>query len=141
MRASLGDRWQRGSFVSEKGILMFYTRRAILALVVVACTVAVAMAQPNVTTMSGKIQEVDATTSRFTLRAPEGTLTAFQAPPGFLATLQPGDAVEVMMAGSNAMIIRKQDEAAPSAGVDMRPRPPPDGMEETPTSDERRPGP
>jgi len=116
------------------------TRCYILALVVVACAVTSVMAQPDVTTVSGTIQEVDATTGRFTLRAPEGTLTAFHAPTGFLATLQPGDAVEVMTAGSNAMINRKQDETAPSVGEDTPPRPQPDAIEETPPPDERRPG-
>jgi hypothetical protein len=104
---------------------MYRTLRLTFALALVAVAVASVVAQSNVTTMSGTIEAVNAPAGHFTLRSAEGTLTALPAPEEVLASLQPGDAVEVLMAGPNAMIIRKLSSAPPSALYSALPRSPP----------------
>ena len=105
---------------------MCSTLRLTLTLILVALAVASVGAQSNVTTMSGTIQAVDTTAGHFTLRSAEGTLTELPASKEVLAILQPGDAVEILMAGPNAMIIRKLSSAPPSALHSALPRPAPD---------------
>jgi hypothetical protein len=93
---------------------------------------------PDVTRVSGMIQEVDPIAGRFTLQSTAGTLTELHAPPALLSTLQTGDVVEVMMAGSNAMILRRQASGPPPAAGETLP---PQEEAETPRpspSDESR---
>jgi hypothetical protein len=105
---------------------MCATRRLTLALVLIALAVVSVGAQFNVTTVSGTIEAVNPRAGHFTLRSDEGPLSALPAPAEVLASLQPGDAVEVLMAGPNAMIIRKLSSVPPSALHSALPRPAPD---------------
>jgi hypothetical protein len=104
---------------------MYRTLRLLLTLTLAALPVASAVAQPRVTTVSGTVQEVNTTTGRLMLRSAAGTLTELQAPAILLTNLQTGEAVEVMMTGPNAMIIRKQS-SVPPAQDDTLPQPQPD---------------
>jgi hypothetical protein len=78
---------------------------------------------PDVTRVSGTIQEVDLSAGRFTLQSTTGTLTELHAPPTLLSTLQTGDVVEVMMAGPNAMILRRQASGPPPEAGEALPPP------------------
>lgn len=88
---------------------------------------------PDVTRVSGTIQEVDVPAGRFTLESTAGRLLELHAPPALLRALQTGDVVEVMMAGPNAMILRRQasgsspeaDETVPTPEEGATPLPPP----------------
>ena len=122
---------------------MYRRRCGLLALALIACVVASAVAQPDVTTVAGTIQEVDTTTGRFMLRAADGTLTELHTSAAFLTTLQPGDAVEVLMAGPNALIIRTPSEPSPPVLEEPQPQSSPDTRDEPhprPPSDAQRHG-
>ena len=115
----------------------------LLTLAVVVCAVAAAVAQPDVTTLVGTIQAIDLPGGRFTLRVADGTLTELHASATFLTTLQPGDAVEVLMTGPNALIIRPHAEAPPPVLEEPQPPPSPDPREDMrapPSPDARRHG-
>jgi hypothetical protein len=68
----------------------------------------------DVTRIAGTILGVDPAAGRFTLQSVEGTLTELHVPPTLLSRLQAGDVVEVMMAGPNAMILRRQASGPPA---------------------------
>src|SRR5262245_29331021 len=93
-------------------------RTLVVALAMVFVASAVALAADE--TVSGTIQNLDASKGQLTLKSEEGQTVQLQAPAELLAGLHAGDAVEVKVSGQKATLIRKQESAKrPNMGGSM----------------------
>ncbi|MGE3538379.1 MAG: hypothetical protein AB7N91_13235 [Candidatus Tectimicrobiota bacterium] len=92
---------------------MLHLLRRALGVALTGVLLAMTAGQAANTTVSGTVHEVDMRKGQLTLRSAEGNLLELQAPVELMTHLQPGDRVEVRVAGKEITTLQKQQGMPP----------------------------